>query len=154
MQKTKFNSYKQCLCGLLFYGNVKRTHTDQSILHFFAFSPKRNNSITFKCRSSNKPFLQCVCYQYDFLQRMCFILCDNWKILFFKKVYRYSEGFADHHAAVFLEKSISKEVRILRYIHNNSTMLIPKFKNQVYYTCEISIINLNFLILFQIFLYK
>ena len=83
-----------------------------------------------------------------------FILCDNWKTLFFTKVCRYSESFSNHHAAVFLERSISKEVYVLRYLHNNSTMLVPKFKNQVYCTCKISIINLKFLILFQIFLYK
>ena len=71
MYKTKFNSYKQCLCGLLFYRNVKRIHTDQSILHFFTFSPKRKDPQTFKCSRNNKSFLQCVCYWYDLLE--CFL---------------------------------------------------------------------------------
>ena len=63
---------------------------------------------------------------------MFFILCDNWKTLFFKKICRYSEGFSNRPAAAFFEKGVLKEVRILPYFHNNSTMLIQKFKNKVY----------------------
>ena len=87
---------------------------------------------------------------------MFFILCDNWKTLFFKKVYRYSEDFSNHHAAAFL-RSISKEVRILRYLHNSSTILTPNFKNKVYKSGKISLTNLIFwlpLWLFHIFLHK
>ena len=40
IQKTKFISYKQYLCGLLFSKSVKWTHTDQSILHFSVLSLK------------------------------------------------------------------------------------------------------------------
>ena len=83
--QTKFTSHKQYLCGLLFYRNVKRTHAGQTILYFFVLSPKRNDWQTFKCNRSNKPFLQCVCYWYDLLRWMFFILCDNWKKLLFKK---------------------------------------------------------------------
>ena len=51
---------------------------------------------------------------------------------FLQKVYLFSEGFSDNHAPVFFERSILKEVRILRYFHNNITVVIPKFKNKVY----------------------
>ena len=52
---------------------------------------------------------------------MFFILCDNWKTLFFIKVYRYSEGFSNRQVARFFERSVLKEVRILRYLHNTVT---------------------------------
>ena len=45
---------------------------------------------------------------------------------------RYSEGFSNRHVvALLFENSVLKEVRILRYLHNNSTMLIQKFKNKL-----------------------
>ena len=47
------------------------------------------------------------------------------------QIYRCSEGFSNHHVAAFFERSVLKEVRMLRYLHNNSTMLIPKFKNKI-----------------------
>ena len=53
---------------------------------------------------------------------MFFILYDNWKTLFFAKDYRYSEGFSSHHVATFFERSILKEVRMLRYLPNTVTV--------------------------------
>ena len=50
---------------------------------------------------------------------------------FLQNVYRFSEGFSNDHAPVFFERSILKEVRILRYFHNSITLVIPKFKNKV-----------------------
>ena len=50
----------------------------------------------------------------------------------FLKVYCYSEGFSNHHAAAFFERCVSKEFRILRYLHNNSKILTPNFKNKIY----------------------
>ena len=41
--------------------------------------------------NSKNPFLQCVCYWYNLLRWMFFILSDNWKTLHFIIVYRYSE---------------------------------------------------------------
>ena len=38
----KFSSHKQHLFGLLFSRNVKKTHTDQSILQTFLLSLKRS----------------------------------------------------------------------------------------------------------------
>ena len=46
MRKTKSTPNKQFLCGLLFYRNARKTHTDQSILQFFLLSLKINNSQT------------------------------------------------------------------------------------------------------------
>ena len=44
------------------------------------------------------------------------------------KVYRYSKGFSNRHTLAFFERVVSKEVRISRYLHNNSTMLIQSSK--------------------------
>ena len=125
-----------------FSRNVKRAHTDQSILHFFVLPQKRNDSQTIhKCSSSNKLFPQLVSYRYDLLWYDFFIVCGNWKGLLFAKVYRHSEGFSNRHVAAFFEITFSKEVRILHISTHNSTTLIPKFKNKVY-TCEIFLTNL------------
>ena len=71
----------------------KRTRTDQSIPRIFLLCLKRNVPQTFKSGSCKNPFLQCVCYCYNLLQWMFFILCDNWKALLFMKVCHYSEIF-------------------------------------------------------------
>ena len=52
---------------------------------------------------------------------------------FFKSL---SLPFPNNHAAAFFEGSVSKEECILRYLHNNSTVLATNFKNKVY-TCKI-----------------
>ena len=57
---------------------------------------------------------------------MFVILSDNRKKLIFITVYCYSEDFSNRHVVEFFEKSVLKEIRILRYLHINSTMLIPK----------------------------
>ena len=71
----------------------KKTRTDQSIPRVFLLCLKRNDPQTFKSGSCKNPFLQCVCYWYNLLRWMFFILCDNWKTLLFMKVCRYSEIF-------------------------------------------------------------
>ena len=111
--------------------NVKGTYTDQSIRHFFVLSLKRNDSQTFKCSCINKPFLQCICYWYNLLRWIFLIICGIWKTLFFIKPYRYSESYSNRHITAFFERNVLNKVRILRYLHNNSTVLIPKFENKV-----------------------
>ena len=69
----------------------KKTRTDQSTLRVFLLCLKRNDPQTFKSGSCKNPFLQCVCYCYNLLRWMFFILCDNWETLLFIIVYRYSE---------------------------------------------------------------
>ena len=47
---------------------------------------------------------------------------------------RYSEGFSNRHVvALLFENSVLKEVRILRYLHNNSTMLIQKLFGNMFF---------------------
>ena len=67
---------------------------------------------------------------------MIFISCDQWKTLIFQKACNYSEIFFNRHIVVFFETSVLKEVRILHYLNNNNTGLIPKFQNVtiVYHT--------------------
>ena len=65
------------------------------------------------------------------------IPCDNWKTLFFIKVYHYTKGFWNRHIVAFFEISVLKEVCTLNYVHNIITTLIPKFliKFVVYDAC-------------------
>ena len=81
----------QCLFRLLSPRNAKKTQTDQNIPCVFPLCLKRNDPQTFKSGSCKNPFLQCVCYYYNLLRWMFFILCDTWKKLLFMKVYRCSE---------------------------------------------------------------
>ena len=53
--------------------------------------------------------------------------CDNWKTLFFIKMYHYSKGFSNCHIVVFFEISVFKEDCTLNYVHNIITTLMPKF---------------------------
>ena len=73
--KTTLTSHKQYLFCLLFSRNVK-TNMQTKVCHIFLVLPlslslslshtlKRNGSQTFKCSSSNTPFLQCICYWYN-----------------------------------------------------------------------------------------
>ena len=61
---------------------------------------------------------------------MFFIPFDDWKTLFFIKVYRYSEDFSNGHVVTFFEPSVLREICILQYLGNNSTILILKFQNK------------------------
>ena len=110
--KTKFVSHKQYLFRSFTSRNTKKTRTDQSIPRLFLCCLKRNDPQTFKSGSCENPFLQCVCYWYDLLRWMFFILCDNWKTIFFIKVYRYSESFSNRHAVSFFGRSVLKEIRV------------------------------------------
>ena len=46
------------------------------------------------------------------------------------KVCRYIEFFLIRDIVAFFETIALKEAHILRYLHNNSAVLIPKFQNQ------------------------
>ena len=70
---------------------------------------KRNVSQTFKSSGCKKVFPKCVCHWYNLLRWMLFILCDNWKALFFIQIYCYPEVWWNHHVAVFLELSVFKD---------------------------------------------
>ena len=57
------------------------------------YSEKKKTKKTWQSSSCKKHFLHCVCHLYNLLRWMLFVTCDNWKVLFFKKVYRFSEAF-------------------------------------------------------------
>ena len=59
------------------------------VCHALSYFVWRNDPQAFKSGSWKQSFLQCVCYWYNLLRWMFFILCDNWKTLLFIKVYRY-----------------------------------------------------------------
>ena len=71
----------------------KETKTDQSLPRAFLLCLKRNDPQTFKSGSGKNPSLQRVCYCYNLLRWVFFILWDNWKTLLLMKVCRYFEIF-------------------------------------------------------------
>ena len=102
----------------------------------FLLCLKRNDSQIFKNSSCKKPFLQSVCYWFNLLWWMFFILCDNWNTLFFIKTSPFSEVFWTATSLLSLNKCFKRKPYSIPYLHNNRTMLIPKFYNKavVYYT--------------------
>ena len=66
--ENKCTSHKQYLFGLLFSGNPKKTHTDQSIVQVFLLFEKKRLTNLQKYSNCEKPFLQCVCYCYNLLR--------------------------------------------------------------------------------------
>ena len=107
IKKTKFKSHKQYLCCVLFSGNVETNIQTKMYYIFLALSLKRNGSQTFKCSSSNKPFLQCICYWYNLLRQKCFfILCDN--TIFYKNLSLHLELFQPPCCYVLWEKCFER----------------------------------------------
>ena len=72
---------------------INEQWTDKSIPHVFLLCIKRSDQQTFKCSSYKNLFFQHVCYCYNLLRLIFFILRDKCKTLFFMKVCRYSEIF-------------------------------------------------------------
>ena len=63
---------------------------------------------------------------------MFFIPCDNWKTFFHKSLPLFWDFF-NRHIVAFFETSVLKENWILRlrYLHNNSAVLILKFPQKL-----------------------
>ena len=119
------------MCCLFFSRNVKMNIKTKVYYIFLVHSLKRNGSKTFKYSSSDKPFLQCICYLYSLLQWMFFILCDNWKIpIFYKRLPLLWGLFQWPCCYVLWQKCFERgPCFMLSPQYSNSIMLIPKFKN-------------------------
>ena len=87
-------------------GRLKQTKV-YHMFFYFAWKEMTHNPLKV---AAAKTLLSSVCYCYNFLQWIFFILCDNWKTLLFITVYRYS---SNRHVVAFFEASVLKEVRIL-----------------------------------------
>ena len=115
--------------------NARKTQIDQSTLRSFLLYMKRSDQQIFKSASWKKLFLQCLFYWYYLLWWMFFILCDNCKTLLLLKVYRYLEIFLNAMLLFFFwSQRFQRSPYFIRYPHNSSTMLIPKFQNKADYT--------------------
>ena len=123
MSEIKSTLHKQYLFGLFFSIKVKENSYRPKYTSSFLICPNLNDSQTFKSSSCKNSFLQCVCYRCYWLRWMFFVPCDGWKTLFFLKVCRYCEIFQSPYCR-FLWNKCLKEVRILRYLRNNSAVLI------------------------------
>ena len=80
----------------------KRLEQTEVYTRFLIFFKKKRPTNLSKWQLQN-PFLQRVCYWYNLLRWMFFILCDNWKTLLFMKVCRYSEIFLSAMLLLFLK---------------------------------------------------
>ena len=78
-----------------------------------------------------KHSIDATCFDEYFLFHITF---DNWKTLFFVKVFILWKFFMSvkffSHIIAFFQAGVLKYVCILRYFHNNSAVLIPKFQNK------------------------
>ena len=72
---------------------------------------------TFKRSSAKRFFLHFVCYR-------CILLRSMFLSVIFPKSLSLLWDFFNRHIFIFFEISVLKEVRILRYLHNNSAVLI------------------------------
>ena len=93
MQEIKFTSHKQYLLGLLFSITVRQHSYRPKYTSSFLICPNLNDSQTLK-NSSCKKNLSIVCYRCNSLRWMFFVPRDNWRTLFFLKVYRCCEIFS------------------------------------------------------------
>ena len=113
--------------------NARKTQIDQSTLRSFLLYMKRSDQQIFKSASWKKLFLQCLFYWYYLLWWMFFILCDNCKTSL--ESLSILRDFSKRHVAVFFwSQRFQRSPYFIRYPHNSSTMLIPKFQNKADYT--------------------
>ena len=120
MPEIKFTWHKQYLFGLLFSIKVKEGSYRLKYTSIFLICPNLNDSQPFKS-SSWKDFFIATCFDECFL----FYVITG-RRYFFKKVCRYCEIFSTVILPSFFKKSVLKEVRILYYLHKNSTNANPK----------------------------
>ena len=124
-RETKFASHTQYLLRLLTSRNAKKTRTHQSIPRVFLLCLKRNDPETFKNGSCKNPFFQCVCYCYNLLRWIIFIL--SVEDIAFHESLSLLFDFFKRHVASFFKANILKEVRILCVI---SVIIISKLQNK------------------------
>ena len=108
----------------------QKTRIDQSALQVFLICPNRSNAqppkvavifcvmqiIFYGCKNVIDTTSMNVFYSME----------DN----IFSKSLSLLWDLFNRHIVVFFETSVWKEVRILRFLYNNSAVLIPKFQNK------------------------
>ena len=66
---------------------------------------------------------------------MFFVPCDNLEDVIFSKSLLLPWYFLNRHNVIFFETSVLEEVRILRYLHNNSALLILMPSSKIKLSC-------------------
>ena len=108
-------------------GKLKQTKVYYTLL-YFVWKKTTHES---KEVAAAKPIFSSVCCWCNLLRWNVFILCHNWKTLLLIIVYRYSEVVLNAVLLLYLNS-------VLIALHNNSTMLIPKFQSKADYAFQIS----------------
>ena len=99
---------------------------------FYSLWKETHKPSTFKRGSFKKLFLQCVCYWYNLLQWIFFfhVICErhyfSWKFII-------NLRFFWQPCCCFLWSTrFERSSYFIRYLHNNSTMLIPKIQDNAF----------------------
>ena len=125
MQETKFTSHKRYLFGLLLSTKVKEDSQRPKNTSSFLICPNLNDSQAFKSNSYKKYFLQRARYRRNLLRCMFFVPCDNWKTLFFLRVFSYCEIFSTAILSLSLKQVFERSPYFTQSVlHNNSAVLI------------------------------
>ena len=95
----------------------------------FLIHLEKKDSQNFKC-SSCCTFSPVNVYV---VRATCFDECFLFYVtLFLKRFIATMRFFFNHHVTTFLKRNVLKEVRILHYLHSNSTILIRKSRKSCY----------------------
>ena len=151
--KIKFAFHKLHLFHFLTSRYVRKTRTDQSIPRVFLLYLKRNDPQTIKSGGWKNLFLQCVCYWYNLLWSMLFILFITGRHYFPRKFINILRFFYSPYCCFLWNQFLERSLYFMRYPYNNTMMLIPKFQNKAYYTSWFLLLNL-ILLQFQNFQMK
>ena len=90
IHKNRFTSHKKYLFGIIFSENPKKSHTNQIYYKFFYSAWREATHKPSKVATAKKFSLLCLSL-LQLTSINVFIPCDNWKTLFFIKVYRYRQ---------------------------------------------------------------
>ena len=129
--KTKCATNKQNVFGSVFSRNANKTHANQSIQQLSKFSYPSG-----KKRLAKFQMYSCCTFSpvnVYVVRATCFDECFLFYVtLFLKRFIATMRFFFNHHVTTFLKRNVLKEVRILHYLHSNSTILIRKSRKSCY----------------------
>ena len=124
MWKTKFCSHQQYLVGLLFSRNVKKVHTDQSILQTFLFCLKRNVSQVFDSSSWKKSFSNVYIIDTTWFDECFWFHVITGRHYFYKCIVTQRFGTTTMLLRSLKQVFWRKSTLYIGYLLNNITMLL------------------------------
>ena len=116
------------------FSSLKQRRLVQTKVHFKFFYSVR-------IEMTRKPWKEAAAKKFSSVYAIdatCFDECfSSVEDVIFSKSLSLPYVFFSRRIVVFFETSVLEEVRILHYLHNNNTLLIPKFQNvAIVYGCS------------------